>query len=80
MHFLSLALSRWLGQIAMQNSEYGMGAAGWARAKHLSEGHPECENWQIRSREMMSRGKTKTPSERMVNLDYVCPGEFEKKN
>jgi hypothetical protein len=55
MHFLPFALSPWLGQIAMQNSEHGIGAAIWVRAVDLSAEQPGWENCQRRSREMMTR-------------------------
>jgi hypothetical protein len=57
MHFLPLALSRWLCQIATRNSEHGIGAASSARAMHLSKEHPGCEIWERRSREMIKRGR-----------------------
>jgi hypothetical protein len=57
MHFLPVALSRWLGQIAMPTSEHGICAASSARTKHLKEGHPGRDNWERMSQEMMMRGR-----------------------
>jgi hypothetical protein len=55
MHFITLALSHWLGQTATRNSEHGLRAANWVATMDLREGHTGCENWHRRSQETMRR-------------------------
>jgi hypothetical protein len=51
----------------MQNSEHGILAASWARAMHLSGGHPRCENWPSKFEKQKGKNEKQTKQTKQKN-------------